>query len=129
MHPIVFLPLFIAVIITISACAEQKGIIAILENPNGKGFSMELKNYSAKNKCTLSLTKDDELQIEVAREGGEIALTISGKNGGEPYTGNDLQSGVFTVTVSETDDYVFSITGSHATGNITVTNLGNRQPR
>ena len=46
------------------------------------------------------------LQIEVSREDGEIALMISGRNGSEPYTGNNLKSGLFTVTVSETDKYV-----------------------
>ena len=56
-------------------------------------------------------------------EAGKIAFGVSGKNGSEPYTGNDLQSGIFTVTVSETDNYVFNITGKNATGKITVKNL------
>jgi len=31
---------------------------------------------------------------------------VSGKNGSEPYTGNNLRSGLFTVTVSETDYFL-----------------------
>ena len=48
---------------------------------------------------------------------------VSGKNGSEPYTGNDLESGVFTVTVSETDKYDIRITGKDATGKVTVKNV------
>jgi len=123
MHPIIFLPLFIAIMIAISACTASKGSIVILENPNGKGFTMDFKEWGSKNKCELSLDKGDVLQFEVVREDGEIALTVSGKNGSEPYTGNDLRSGVFTVTVSETDQYVIRITGKGATGKVIVKNL------
>lgn len=124
MNPIIFLPLVIAIIIAISSCTATKGSIVILENPNGTGFTMDFKEWSAKNKCELSLNRDDVLQIEVARESGEITLTVSGKNGSEPYTGNDLESGIFTVAVSETDEYMIRITGKDATGKVTVKNLG-----
>ena len=86
MHPIIFLPLFIAIIISISACSAAKGSIVILENPNGTGFTMDFKEWSSKNKCGLSLKKGDVLQIEVAHEAGKIALSVSGENGSEPYT-------------------------------------------
>jgi hypothetical protein len=124
LNPVIFLPLVIAIIIALTACAPTKGGIVILENPNGTGFTMEFKEYSARNKCELSLNRDDEIQIEITRESGEIALTVSGKNGSEPYAGNGLESGIFTVTVSETDEYVIGITGKRATGEITVKKSG-----
>ena len=125
MYPIIFLPLVIAIIIAISACSAPKGSIVILENPNGTGFTMDFKEWSSKSKCELSLNKGDVLQIEVFREDGEIALTVSGKNGSEPYTGNNLKSGLFTVTVSQTDKYEIRITGKNATGKVIVKNVEN----
>lgn len=125
-NPIIFLPLVIAIIIAILSCSATKGSILILENPNGKDFTIDFKEWSAKNKCELSLNRGDVLQIEVARESGEINLTLSGKNGSEPYTGNDLQTGIFTVAVSEKDEYVLQITGKEATGKISVKNLGSK---
>jgi nitrogen regulatory protein PII-like uncharacterized protein len=83
MKPVIFLPLMIAVMIALTACTATKGSIMILENANGTGFTMEFKELSARNKCELSLEKDDELQIEISRDEGEIALTISGKNGSD----------------------------------------------
>lgn len=124
MRLLIFLPLVIAIIVSISACSAPKNSILILENPNGTGFIMDFKEWSSKNKCELSLNKGDVLQIEVVREGGKIALMVSGKNGSEPYTGNNLESGLFTVTVSETDKYAIRITGKNATGKVMVKNVG-----
>lgn len=124
MHPIVFLPLFIAILIAIQACSATKGSIVILENPNGTGFTMDFKEWSSNGKCELSLNKGDEMQIEVVREAGKIDLMVTGNNGSEPYAGKDLESFVFTVKVSEADKYVIRLTGKAATGKVTVKNVG-----
>ncbi len=125
MSRVAFLPLIIAIVIALTACSAAKGgNIVIFERLDGRGFIMELKEFSEKSKCELSLKKNDELQIEVSRKGGKIGLTITGKNGSEPYGGNNLRTGIFTVTVSEEDDYVISITADNATGSLRVKNLG-----
>lgn len=111
-------------ITALSGCALTGGSIVILEDGHGRSFSATLKNYSQNNKCKLSLAEGDEVLVEVDSESGRIFLTVSGRNGSRPYTGNDLVSGKFTVTVSETDEYVFQIKGKAATGKITVSNLG-----
>ncbi|HHU05313.1 MAG TPA: hypothetical protein GXZ65_02370 [Clostridiales bacterium] len=121
---IAFLLLTIAIALALSACSATKGSIVILESPNGEGFTMDFKEWSSNNKCRLSLNKGDSLQIEIDRKDGEIALTVSGKSGSEPYTGKSLKTGIFTVTVSETDDYEIIVAGENATGKVTVKNLG-----
>ncbi len=118
--------LLIAAMLALSACSAEKGSIIILESPGGAKFTMHFTEWSAKNKCELALERGDVLQVEVARESGEIALAVSGKNGSEPYTGNNLTPGIFTVTVSETDRYVVKITGKNATGKVGIKNLGGR---
>jgi hypothetical protein len=120
---IIILSLVMAIVLSVSACNPAKGSIVILENPNATGFTMDFKEWSAKNKGELSLRSGDVLQIEVVREEGEVALTVSGKKGSEPYTGNHLETGVFTITVSETDVYLVQITGKDATGKVTVKNV------
>ncbi|HBN82280.1 MAG TPA: hypothetical protein DDZ89_00365 [Clostridiales bacterium] len=120
MKIIIFLLLTIALITSITACSTPKGDIVILEKPSGAGFTADFNDWSNKSKCELSLNKGDVLKIEIDHEDGKVGLTISGKNGSEPYTGNDLETGLFTVMVSETDVYVIRITGKDATGMITV---------
>lgn len=115
--------IILAAMLLLSACTAPNGIM-ILENLNGTGFTMDLTQFNAETNYELSLTEGDVLQVEVTRNSGKIALTVSGKNRSEPYTGNNLASGIFTITVSETDEYVFRITGKDATGKILVKNLG-----
>ncbi len=117
---IIILPLVMAIVLSVSACNPTKGSIMIFEKPNGNGFIMDFKEWSANNKCQLSLNGGDVLQIEVNREEGEIALAVSGKKGSGPYIGNRLECGVFTVTVSETDEYLIRIMGKDATGQVTL---------
>lgn len=119
-RPIVSLLFLIVILITLSACAATRGGILILENPDGTGFTMDFNDWTSKNKCELSLSAGDILQIEVTREAGEINLTILGSTGTQPYTGNDLKSGLFTVTVYETDAYEIRINGKDATGKVVV---------
>jgi hypothetical protein len=126
-NTILLLPLVIAVMIAFTACSAPKGSILILENPNGKEFFIEFKDWSSNNECKLSLNAGDEIRVDVDREKGEIDLTISGKNGSEPYTGNNLESFLFTVAVSETDEYAIKIAGKKATGKITVKVTGNKE--
>ncbi len=121
--------IILTAIILLSACAASSGSITIIENLNETGFTMDFTQFSTKNKCKLSLGDGDVLQIDVTRDSGKIALTVSGKNGSEPYTGNDLKSGMFTITVSETDEYVFQIIGKEAEGKIIVKNLGRQIDR
>ncbi len=123
-HWAVFLPLLI-IILAISAGTASKGSIVILENPKGNGFMADFREWSSSNKCDLALNKGDTLQIEIVREDGEIALVVNGKKGSKPYTGNNLKSIVFTVTVPETDQYEIRITGKDATGKVTVKNVTN----
>lgn len=123
-YTIIFLPLVIAIILMFSACSATTGSIVILEHPNGTGFVMDFKEWSSRSKYELSLNKGEVLQLDVTHEAGEINLKIRGKNGSEPYTGNELESGVFTVTVSEKDEYMILITGNEATGKIIVKNVG-----
>jgi len=123
MDPIVFLPVFIAIIIVISACSKKKGTFTLLEDPNDAGFIMDFKEWSQKNSCKLLLNEGDTLQIEVDREDGEIALKVSSRKGNEPYTGKKLESGLFTVTVAETDNYDIVISGKNATGKVSIKKL------
>jgi len=120
MHPIVFLPVFISIIIVFSNCTRSNGSIEVLDNPDGKGFTVDLGNWTSGRTCEISLNKGDTLLVDIDRETGSIALEISGRNGSEPYTGNNLKSGRFTVTVSETDMYDIRITGRGATGRLII---------
>ena len=114
----------IAAILLVSACSFDKGNIDIHKNETGSEIVMELTDFNAGDECRLSLKERDTVKIDISLDSGSIWLEISGRNGSQPYTGKDLESGFFTVTVSETDEYVFRITGKGATGKAIIRILG-----
>lgn len=114
------LPMMAAIVVAITACAAPKGSIVILEETDGSGFTMEFSQWSSKDSCKLSLKDGDVLKIEVDRQDGKIGLEVTGRNGSEPYTGSAVETGVFTVTVSDTDEYDIQITGKNASGKAAV---------
>lgn len=122
-----FLPLLLVILIVLSTHGTTQGSIVILEKPDGTEFAMDFKDWSETDKYELSLARGDTLQIEVTRESGKVSLTVRGKNGNEPYTGNNLAPGLFTLTVSQTDQYVIWLTGNDATGKVIVKKLSASQ--
>ena len=119
----IILPMVVAVVLAFTACSATKGSIVINEKPFGAQFDITFNEWSGQNKCQMSLNKGDEIQVEIIRESGEVSLAIRGKNGSEPYMGNQFDSGTFTVTVPETDGYVIQLSGNNATAKIILTNL------
>lgn len=100
------------------------GRILITEDGKGTGFTANIEDFSSNETVKMSLEKGHEVQVIVECQDGEIGLTVTSKSGIEPYTGNKLQTGSFTVTISITDKYTFLIKGKNATGKVTIKNLG-----
>lgn len=120
---LIFLLLVLVMALVFAACSGPKGSIIILEEPSGKQFDISYNTWKGQEKCQMSLVKGDEVKVEIYRENGEISMSIYGKNGSEPYQGNDLDTVNFIFNVSETDEYVISLSGNKATGKVLITNL------
>ena len=112
--------LTLVAVVALGGCALPDKSILILENGHGTGCSFTLTNWSGRDKCELSLLEGDVLSVEIDRDDGEIGLIIQGANGTEPYVGNDLDEGTFTVTIHESGNYIVGVRGKKATGSVTV---------
>lgn len=121
------LMLALAALLVLPACKAAGGSVTIKELPHGTGCEFEFSQWSERGKYELPSSRGEILQIEILCDDGDISLSISGKNGSELYTGNHLSTGTFTVTISETDEYIVRIAGKNATGSILVKNLGGQQ--
>ncbi len=115
-----FVPVFAAVLLLSSGCWGSKGSVVILEKPGNTQFDVSFDTWSDSSKCEMSLNKGDEVRVEVALESGELDLSMRGKKGSEPYTGNDIKEIAFTVKADETDVYVFRFSGAKASGIMTL---------
>jgi hypothetical protein len=113
----------IILLVIISLYNTKKGTILIIEDSSDLGFSVQMSKYNSEKKYQLYLSKGDMIQVDVKHTEGIMALTVNGESGSEPYTGNDLKTGIFTFRVSETDNYLFWFKGSSATGTVIIKNL------
>lgn len=72
--------------------------------------------------CTIAepftLQKGDTIDVSVDRISGELEITIGQENREPIYEGRNPQLGSFRVTVPEDGDYLLSVTGKQAQGNI-----------
>src|SRR5690554_6159561 len=100
-HYCIIIGLIILLVIIISLYNTKKGTILIIEDSSGLGFSVQMSKYNSEKKYQLYLSKSDMIQVDVKHTEGIMALTVNGESGSEPYTGNDLKTGVFTFRVSE----------------------------
>lgn len=111
-----------AMLIFCTACTS--GSIIISENPNGKEVSIKFTVWSGKEQCRLTLDKNEEIQVEITRESGEIRLSIKDKDGTEIYSGNNPEINFFTLTVPDAGEYLIEITGKSANGEVLLKNIG-----
>lgn len=113
-------------IIMVTGCVS-KGSMIIMEKDQGKEFTVTLINFNSKDTFKMFIDRDCEVQITVSDRKGELGLTIRGSKGSEPYTGNNLKKGTFTVKIGRTDEYAFEIRGKEVSGEIIVKNIGFRK--
>lgn len=111
---------FVLMLLLLSGCWSSKGSVVILEKPGNTQFDVSFDKWSEQSKCEMSLNQGDEVRVEVALESGELDLSMRGKKGSEPYTGNDIKEIAFTVKADATDEYVFTFSGAKASGIMTL---------
>jgi hypothetical protein len=104
-------------------CEFSLGTIVIKENEAKGEIVITLNSYNDKNDCKITLNGGDSILIDVENEKGKISLNIIGKKGSNPYTGSDVKSSRFTVTVSESDVYKIIVKGQKATGTVKIKKL------
>ena len=107
----------------LTGCEFSLGTIVIKENEAKGEIVITLNGYNDKNDCKITLNGGDSILIDVENEKGKISLNIIGKKGSNPYTGSDVKSSRFTVTVSESDVYKIIVKGQKATGTVKIKKL------
>jgi len=122
--PIAVVSFLLAVLLFATACEASFGSILIKEKANGKEINISFNGWKSQDSCKITADVGDTLQFEVVHKNGEIDITVKGENGSVPYEGKDVQSGIFTVTVSEAGTYKIIIKGKSADGKIKIKNVG-----
>lgn len=67
----------------------------------------------------LTLCAGDEVAVCIERQSGRVDLSLAGES--SVYTGDDVQSGSFSVLVPADGGYTLTLTGTRANGSVTLT--------
>ena len=80
------------------------------------GFRMDYSILDKTEEAVLSLSKGDELEVDISQKKGVVSVLVC-VDGREPvYKGSDLGEAHFTLIIPESGDYNISVTGHRSQG-------------
>lgn len=112
--------ILIAVVFALCLCACEWTVGTVRETLDNTGYTVTFDGWSGQATRTLALERNATLQVEIVREEGDIRLDISDTAGREAYSGNGLETGIFTVTVDGSGACSITISGQKAGGSIRI---------
>lgn len=102
-------------------------IAALFRTPEGSrydrkvekdSFSVNMKGLNSTLEESFSLVAGDTVDVSITISSGEVRLSV-GKTDREPvYEGVNPEPNSFRISVHEDGDYIFSVSGNKAEGNI-----------
>lgn len=82
-------------------------------------YYLHLKPLNDTMEETYSLNAGDAIAVTVEVESGRLDILIARKDGEVVYRGNEVQSGEFVLAITETGQYIISVTGEQGRGKLT----------
>ena len=86
---------------------NQVTAVGRVSSQTGTGISSKHKLLDGREQYTIHVSDGEELAVRVSilTQYGSISLTIGKRDSTPVYTGNDMESGTFTVYLRESGDY------------------------
>lgn len=109
---------FSLLLLCLLLCACASGGTCSAEQTDG-ALSLHLDGFTGTQSVSLSLRAGEEVAFSVEHRDGRVDLSLA--LDAPLYTGDDAQSGTFTVVVPSDGDYRFTLVGKRADGSVTLT--------
>ena len=113
LKPIVITLVMCLVVLTLFGCGRGNGnynqvtAVGRVSSQTGTGISSKHKLLDGREQYTIHVSDGEELAVRVSilTQNGSLSLTIGKRDHTPVYTGNDMESGTFTVYLRESGDY------------------------
>lgn len=113
LKPIVITLVMCLVVLTLFGCGRGNGnynqvtAVGRISSQTSTGISSKHKLLDGREQYTIHVPDGEELAVwvSVLNRSGSISLTIGKRDHTPVYTGNDMESGTFTVYLRESGDY------------------------
>ena len=111
-------------VLTLFGCGRGNGnynqvtAVGRASSQSGTGISSEHKLLDGREQYTIHVPDGEELAVRVSilNQNGSLSLTIGKRDYTPVYTGNDMESGTFTVYLRESGDYSVIIDANNHEG-------------
>ena len=111
-------------VLTLFGCGRGNGnynqvtAVGRVSSQTGTGISSTHKLLDGREQYTIHVPNGEELAVRVSilNQNGSVFLTIGKKDNEPVYTGNDIESGTFTVYLRESGDYSVIIDANNHEG-------------
>lgn len=112
------------VVLTLFGCGRGNGnynqvtAVGRISSQTSTGISSKHKLLDGREQYTIHVPDGEELAVRVSvlNRSGSLSLTIGKKDNEPVYTGNDMESGTFTVYLRESGDYSVIIDANNHEG-------------
>ena len=113
LKPIVITLAMCFLVLTLFGCGRGNGnynqvtAVGRVSSQTGTGISSTHKLLDGRERYTIHVPDGEDLAVRVSilNQNGSVSLTIGKKDTEPVYTGNDMESGTFTVYLRESGDY------------------------
>ena len=113
LKPIVITLVMCLVVLTLFGCGRGNGnynqvtAVGRVSSQTGTRISSKHKLLDGREQYTIHVSDGEELAVRVSflNQNGSLSLTIGKRDHTPVYTGNDMESGTFTVYLRESGDY------------------------
>ena len=112
------------VVLTLFGCGRGNGnynqvtAVGRVSSQTGMRISSKHKLLDGREQYTIHVPDGEELAVRVSilNQNGSLSLTIGKRDHTPVYTGNDMESGTFTVYLRESGDYSVTIDADNHEG-------------
>lgn len=87
---------------------------------NESQFIMEYKVLNKTDSQLMQLEEGDKVDFEIVSEAGRLDIVVWKEEEDPIYTGTDIPTGPFQITITESGTYNFSVTGRRARGSVSI---------
>lgn len=106
----------LALIILLGGCSRNSSLYS--RNVEEDFFSLDMEELNCIITESYFLRAGDIIRVELTQNAGELSVSIGQENREPIYQGRNPELSSFQVTVPESGEYVFAVSGKHVEGTI-----------
>lgn len=116
----------ITILLLFAGCGENFQHV-VNKNITGNTIDYEFKNLSKPISASLDLKAGDTIETIINIQEGSASIKVEGDNKNVPYEADLIANNQFTFDITDKGSYTFTLSGDHASGDISFKKVDSKQ--